>query len=148
MNTAKNIYFRLNAKLFEERWQRDERIKVNKEILAKNRSNWWRQEKQRRKFDVIDTSQSTFYAAAMDTLTENLFAGKLFIESSIRRNSYGEVFFVALKDRTVYAVSKSDDSNFCYGPLFETAIRMSDNSKIMVLFFIILIRYHLFLFIF
>ena len=125
--------------MFEPKAKTYSRIEATKETLWKEKAEYWRQEKQRRKFHVVTDTQSVFYTTAMDDLKANLLVNTAFIESEIRNNAYGEVFFVALKDLTLYAVFKTENSDFSYSPLFDTPIKLKDNSKIMVsLFFLLL----------
>ena len=137
MRKCPNLFislFRLNSRLFEKQEEKDKRVNATEKIFAERSANWWREERKRRKFNVITDLSSDFYSVAMDTLERDLLADKPFMESSVRRNYYGEVFFLAQMDHTLYAVSKSDSSDFCYVSLFDSPIKLADNSKIMVSF--------------
>lgn len=133
------LFFRLNARMFESKAETYKRIEATNQILHKQKSDYWRQETQRRKFQVVTDSRSAFYTTAMDELTDNLLTNKPFIDSSLRQNAYGAVFFVALKDLTLYAVFKTESSDFNYVPLFDAPIKLLDNSKIMVTSFVLLL---------
>ena len=127
--------------MFESKAKTYSRIEATKESLRKEKAEYWRQEKQRRKFHFVTDTHSVFYTTAMDALEAKLLANTDFISSEIRNNAYGEVFFVALKDLTLYAVFKTENSDFSYSPLFDAPIKLTDNSKIMVSSFSLLLLF-------